>query len=447
MKFRHHHMILSGLLVLVLRLPVSACPELSFPGSAQPGDPVTPFAYSLKIEPAVMHVRLVYTPVMPDSSSFQYGNLFYGGMTDLLKGMKNLTASVPLRLDTANRIITVFHRNQQPVTISWDITDTHRPEQKVVGEMFRPILTDQYFFSLSHTLFLKPLLEKKLADSLWMSVRLDNDPAFPMFFSFAPEIQSGGIARVKLDEGMDALVTGASDLCLVKRKLEGVCNYIVLRISEKNQYDLPLFLNFFDRYMAAMTNFWGKPRGDYYSLVASPFLDITYHDISGTAYHAGFHVKYSGDTLLSGETRIMTIAHEIMHRYIGAGVVSMGENQQWFDEGFTDYTTWYLLTQSGIMPREKLPEWIGKTYGELAENPFRDTPNDSVMVHFWENHSYEKLPCGACSQLTWTRAHKWGNRGSDRTFRDFMHKLNAMADQKKDILTPDDFLFIASVSA
>ncbi len=43
--------------------------------------------YHLEIEPGVMHVSLSYIPVIADSTTFKYGNEFYGGMKDLLKSL------------------------------------------------------------------------------------------------------------------------------------------------------------------------------------------------------------------------------------------------------------------------------------------------------------------------------------------------------------------------
>ena len=325
------------------------------------------FNYTLDIEPNVMHVDMTYSPVVKDSTTFQYGIEFMGGMKNLLESLVNLRSSAEFKIDSSSRKITFYHPDNKPLQIEYDIIDTHKPEQRVVGEMFRPIITDGYFFSLSHTLFLDPDIDKKLEEELMMSATLADNPAFPMYFTFAPELKPGETRTIKLSEGMDALVTGAKDLHIEKKVMAGITNYIVLRINENNSENLTRFMNYFNTYLPAMNDFWGNLNGTYYSLIASPFLDIDYHNISGTAFNGGFHVKYSGDKILANEEVVNTISHEIMHRYIGAGYVSLGEGNQWFDEGFTDYTTWYLLSKSGIMPQDKLQETINDTYKSLSE--------------------------------------------------------------------------------
>ncbi len=311
--------------------------------------------------------------------------------------------------------------------------------------MFRPIITGNYFFSLSHTLFLNPEIDEKLKDSIMMSVTLNKNPCFPMFLSFAPELQPGETATIKLSVGMDALVTGASDLHIEKSEMAGIKNYVVLRINNKNSDNLSRFMNYFDSYLPAMTSFWGNLNGTYYSLIASPFLDFDYHNISGTSFNGGFHVKYSGNVILANDEAIYTISHEIMHRYIGSGCVSMGNNNQWFDEGFTDYTTWYLLSKSGIMSPEKLQETVRDTYEKLSANPVRNIPNKEIMEHFWESHDYEKLPYnrGALFAAYISKRITEQSNGT-KTYRDFMRSLKTVAEQKKEPLSLDDFIDAAS---
>ncbi|MDD4604292.1 MAG: M1 family aminopeptidase [Bacteroidales bacterium] len=408
------------------------------------GIPVS-FLYKLKIEPGIMHVNLEYTPILSDSTTFKYGNVFYGGMKDLLNSMVNIHSSAQFKIDSAGSRITFYYHEKTPVKISYDIVDTHKPEHKVVGEMFRPIITNDYFFSLSHTLFLTPDIDEKLNDRLLMSVTLQKKPAFPMYFSFAPEMKPGQTVTLKLSDGLDALITGATDLHIEKREMAGIKNYIVLRINKNNSYNLKRFMDYFDTFLPAMTNFWGNLNGSYYTLVASSFLDIKYHDISGTAFNSGFHVKFSGDTILVNETVLITISHEIMHRYIGTGCVAIDDNNQWFNEGFTDYTTWYLLSQCGDITADRFNQLVKETFEQLSVNPVRNTPNDEIMKHFWENHNYEKLPYnrGALFAAYIDKRITELSNGT-ATFRDFMRSLKTLAEEKKKLLTVDDFISTAS---
>ncbi|UZR96643.1 M1 family aminopeptidase [Chondrinema litorale] len=401
-------------------------------------------AYRCKIEPNVMHTTLSYSPIETDSTTFKYGNLYYGGMKDLMKSFVNLKASVPFKIDTVNSNVIFYHPDNQKIEINYDIIDTHTPEQKVIGEMFRPIISDSYFFSLSHTLFLKPETDKE-EKSIIMSVTLEKNPAFPMYFTFAPELKPGKTVKLNLEEGMDALVCGATDLHIETRELDGIKNYIVLRIREDNKYNLDRFMNYFDAFIPAMNDFWGNLEGDYYSLIASPFLDIDYHDISGTAFNNGFHVKYSGDTILANNEVVSTISHEIMHRFIGAGTVSLGTEHQWFDEGFNDYTTWYLLAKSGITTQEDFKNSIEQTYKELADNPVNNTPNSEVMKRFWEGKYYKHLPYqrGAMFAAYLDKRITDLSNGT-KSFQDFMSRLKATSEQKEALLTVDDFITVAS---
>ncbi|MBT34574.1 MAG: hypothetical protein CMO01_33345 [Thalassobius sp.] len=401
-------------------------------------------AYRFKIEPNVMHTTLTYTPIATDSTVFKYGNEFYGGMKDLMKSMVNLESTVTYKIDSTSSHVTFYHPKNKSFEIKYDIIDTHTPEQRVVGEMFRPIITDNYFFSLSHTLFLKPETDKENKD-ISMSVTLEKKPAFPMYFSIDPEMKPGKAVNLTLEEGMNALACGATDLHIETRELDGIKNYIVLRIRKDNKYNLDRFMNYFDAFIPAMNDFWGNLEGDYYSLIASPFLDIDYHDISGTAFNNGFHVKYSGDTILANNEVVSTISHEIMHRFIGAGTVSLGTEHQWFDEGFNDYTTWYLLAKSGITTQEDFKNSIEQTYQELTDNPVNNTPNSEVMKRFWEGKYYKHLPYqrGAMFAAYLDKRITELSNGS-KSFQDFMRRLKSTSEQKDALLTEDDFITVAA---
>lgn len=391
-----------------------------------------------------MHTTLTYTPIATDSTVFKYGNEFYGGMKDLMKSMVNLESTVTYKIDSTSSHVTFYHPKNKSFEIKYDIIDTHTPEQRVVGEMFRPIITDNYFFSLSHTLFLKPETDKENKD-ISMSVTLEKKPAFPMYFSIDPEMKPGKAVNLTLEEGMNALACGATDLHIETRELDGIKNYIVLRIRKDNKYNLDRFMNYFDAFIPAMNDFWGNLEGDYYSLIASPFLDIDYHDISGTAFNNGFHVKYSGDTILANNEVVSTISHEIMHRFIGAGTVSLGTEHQWFDEGFNDYTTWYLLAKSGITTQEDFKNSIEQTYQELTDNPVNNTPNSEVMKRFWEGKYYKHLPYqrGAMFAAYLDKRITELSNGS-KSFQDFMRRLKSTSEQKDALLTEDDFITVAA---
>jgi predicted metalloprotease with PDZ domain len=401
-------------------------------------------AYSFDIEPDTMHVQLRYTPVSPDTITFQYGNLYYGGMTDLMNGLVNLTSSVPFTIDSVKSRMTFSFPEAEPILISYDIIDTHTPAMRVRGEMFRPILTSNYFFSLSHSLFLDPLMSKETKDTVQMSITLEPKPMMPMYFSCAPALKPGKTITISLKDGMDALVTGATDLQIENYNLGGISNYIVLRVNEKNQYNQERFRKYIDAFLPAMNEFWGNLEGEYYSLIAAPFVDIDYHNISGTSFQNGFHVKYSGDTILANEEVVLTISHEIMHRYIGSGAVTMSDEHQWFNEGFTDYTTWYLASQCGVVPAQRLAEKVRETYTQLATSPVRNTPNADIRRHFWEGKDYERLPYQRGALFAAYLDKQISKAGDKSGFRNFMRMLKTRGESQEKLLTPADLVEVAS---
>lgn len=384
--------------------------------------------YELNLEPDTMHVRMTYVPVFSDSTVLHYGNPFFGGMKDQVNSLVNLESSVDFKVDTANSEVVVFYEDEKKVHLSYDIVDTHLPEHRVVGEMFRAIITDDYFFSLSNTLFLYPDVADSLQEQLKMSVTSAKSPPFPMYYSFAPDLIPEQTVEISWKKGLNSLVMGASDMQIEKRVFGDIVNYIVLCVDDEHIYNRQRFLTYFDAFMAAMNNFWGEIEGDHYSLIAAPFVDIDYHKVSGTAFQDGFHVKYSGDTVLLDEEVVMTVSHEIMHRFIGAGDVSLGEENQWFDEGFTEYNTWYLSSKCGLISEERYQNKIQETYQQLSENPHKDLPNSEVMKHFWEGKDYERLPYQRGALYAAYLHHQMEVLKQDSlVFQQFMRGLNVAA--------------------
>lgn len=396
--------------------------------------------YQLEMVPDTIRVQMTYIPQEKDSSVLEYGSPFFGSMKDQMRSVIHLQMKQAYRIDSMAAQVIVYHDDAMPLEISYELIDTHLPRHRVVGEMFRLLINETYFFSLTNTLFLHPMVPDSVQDQHLMEVKAIPHPLYPFYYSFAPELRPGEDAVVSWKKGLNALVMGASDLRLEKRMDGGISNYVVLRIQEKNSYNLDRFMTYTDAFLPAMTDFWGELNGDHYSLIAAPFVDIDYHKISGTAFQDGFHVKYSGDTVLVDEEVVSTISHEIMHRYIGAGSVSMGEQHQWFDEGFTDFTTWYVLMKCGLISESQFYQKIRVTYEELQANPQNQLPNSEVMKHFWEGKDFENLPYqrGALFAAYLQQQLSVPEVSEDR-YRQLMRDLKAIS-QEKGSLEPTDLL-------
>ena len=394
-------------------------------------------SYTLRAEQGRLHIAVEYPNTESRPMKFIYGDVYYGGMKDLMRGFHMVSCSVPFEIDSLESALICLPKSAQTIKIEYYITDTHLAEQKVRGEMFRPILTKDYLFSLSHSLFIRPEnLDKN--EGRMASFKLAPSQVMPIFCSFAPSLQKGGRVDLPYKIMMDALIMGAVDLHVEEKIMCGIANYLVLRVPSADHYNFKRFDGYIEAFMPSMEAFWGSFPGEFYSLIAAPFVDIAYHDVSGTAFYNGFHIKYSGDTVLANGTVVNVVSHEIMHRFIGAGSVSMGEVHQWFDEGFTDFTTWLILKNAGLIDEKRFFALIRETHKNLQNNPANHISNGEIQDHFWDNHDYEKLPYQRGALFA---AYLYKKMGQEN-YQSLMRSLRKNTESKQSNLLPEEFIIL-----
>ena len=401
--------------------------------------------YRFRLDSAALHVTLNYTPVEPDSTLFVYGDLGFGGQTDIFNGIKNLRVSAPgtIKVDTleGSGAIHVYYPGNTPITISYDVTDTHTPEQKVRGEMFRPLIQKDYFYAHEVSIFLIPMFRETDKNNVTQSLQWEKPLPYPIYFTLDPENRGDKIYTGIYKDFQSTLFTGAANLTIDQVNLGNIKNFIVLRIDDSTAYNRPAMKEYFEEYVTALHRFWNNYDGEYYSLVVQPFLDIDYHNSSGIAFHDGFIMKHNNDTILTDYGRIATLSHEISHHFTGHSV-SLGPNEQWFDEGFTDYTTYYLLTAIGMFPPEQYTHEINRILRSLHTSELRNTPNDDIRKNFWKLGDYAWLPYWRGTQFAlWLDNKIVTSSDGKYSIRDLLRAcLDAARNKNWEHLTREDFI-------
>jgi predicted metalloprotease with PDZ domain len=338
----------------------------------------------------VLHVTLQYSPYEDDSTVFTYGEPLFGGQTDILKGLSSIKIALPgsIRIDTANRIFTVYYPQRQTVSIDYYISDTHAASQGVRGELFRPIVQKDYFYSHGINLFLNPVFRKKDTKAT-VSIRWVQPPAFPVFYGFDPENKGKITFYGRLEDVLYSLITGASNQHVYQLGIQHSKSYIVLRESDTDPFKKSLVENYFKHYYKGIREFWNDSDSGNFSLILHPFLKVN-HNISGVAFSNGFIGKYKADTVFNSE-QVFTISHEIGHHWLGH-ILSMDTKHQWFDEGFNDYTTGYNLVVTHLYTSHKFLDEMNTVFQKHYSSAIKNCPNDSVFLNYWKMGDYNKLP-------------------------------------------------------
>jgi predicted metalloprotease with PDZ domain len=340
-----------------------------------------------------LHVTLSYAPLRRDVTTFTYGEPRFGGQADIFDSLANIQASPPARLsvDAATRTITVEHPGDGPVTIEYDVRESHMAEQGMKGELFRPMIRADYFYCHGINLFLRMDLRPQ-GRIIRQSVAWAKRPRFPLYYPFDPENRGERPALWDDDAALLSPLTGSDDLSVDRIAVGRSPAYLVLRINRRNDFNRKLILDYFARYYAALRRFWRDDGDRPFSLMLQPFLEAR-HDIGGMAFGSGFLSKYApvSDTILTPD-RVFNLSHEIGHYWLGSGGLHMGMDHQWFSEGFNDFVTYAVLLAARFSLPRSFVHALDVVFGKLYASPVRNTPNADVFRNYWTMGDYNKLP-------------------------------------------------------
>lgn len=390
-----------------------------------------------------LSVDLYYRPLQADSTSFTYGVLEFGGQRDIFRGIKDLRADAPARLvpDTAHRRMTVWYGRDSTVHIHYLVVDS-RTADNTRNQLFRPMLTSDYFFVHGLNLFLKPVTCVN-DRAINVAISWQQPPPFPFFFSFDPDNDGTHPSLTSFDSIFYRPITGAADLLIKKFSAASGQNYLVLRSTGLGAATQDAIAAFYLSYNAKMRAFWRDKRVIRYSLILQPFINVR-HDMSGISFGNGFIGKYTApDSLIIGERRLV-LAHEIGHYYLSGIKGHAGDNNegQWFDEGFNDYCTWFNLVSAGMMKADEFTKVVNDVFHHLYNSPIRNTPNNKIFENFWLLGDYSKLPYWRGSVFAFYLDNRISRATAGRySLRDCMLDLQELVrDRSNNEFSDDEFI-------
>ena len=393
-----------------------------------------------------VHVKLIFRPLETDSVKFTYGEPMYGGQTDIIKGFTGLKVTGgKMKFKPDTREIILYYMDSKPVTVEYDITDTHTTEMGTRGELFRPLIFDDYFYCHGINLFLNPLFRDKNIKAT-QSVNWEKLPEFRLFQAYDPGNDGTTVSTGNQADFKYKLVTGAKDMTIEKIKVNGTENYLVLRISKEKEFNLKEISGYFKKFYTAIRGFWQDTTTQSYSLILQPFLAVD-HSISGMSFGSGFLGKYSykADSILNPE-RIFVLSHEIGHHWFG-GRIGTEEKDQWFEEGFNDYLTFYSLMMTGYMTPPEFEKKFNSVLRSYYSSHVKNQPNDSVWKNYWKMGDYNRLPYWRGSIFAFYLDNKirLASKG-DKCFHDLCLSILEFCKTKGEDykFSEDDFIEIAS---
>ncbi|MCF2576866.1 hypothetical protein I6E18_11985 [Phocaeicola barnesiae] len=346
----------------------------------------TDFDYHLDWGGDRIHVTLHYTLPNPGDTILHYGNLDYGGQTDIFGCIKNLRAKgADITADSIHRTVTLHNIQEKEICLTYDIVS--RLPNKGLNcpmEMFRPNISENFIYCHGINLFLR--LPDNETKSYTQRVSWGKRPAFPVFSLYHAGNSYATVSRMAKDF-QNTIIVGDKELFVDTLLIGGIPNYVVTAPRKNIDYNRSAIAEYFKKFYTGIIRFWEEEHPSPYSLIVYPFEKIPF-EASGIGLDHGFCARYNpkADTILT-DNRIDLFSHEIGHNWISADM-----DNQWFGEGFNELQTMYMVVATGLKPIDSFVDYLNKSLASLHHSPARNLPNDSIRIRFWELGDYSWIP-------------------------------------------------------
>ncbi|MEH6682844.1 MAG: hypothetical protein V7724_20050 [Sediminicola sp.] len=395
-------------------------------------------------------VELTYNAAQKDSTVFIFGDPDFGGQNDIFNVIKNIRVTEPetLRIDKANRGITIYHNGAGNHRLTYEIDGSvpaDRPTTASQTELFRPVIT-KGMLTLVNVQF---ALEVTDESNPLVSFRWRNYPESYTYFNSVHPSQKN--PSKKLTDYYDKLsqkvyfVMGAK-IDVKEYNIMGIPYYCVTTREDTYGNDLQGSLSpFFESYFPSIHKFWNDTDFPYYFLSVTA-LQNNQVEIGGGGFgiNNGFVMKLGKKF---GTWEKYVTAHETAHTWVGLKMELGKESfdHQWFGEGFNDYTTLINLANSKIFGKEDFLHYLNEeNLKQHYESEIKGVHNDSIAAKYWTDYAnYGKLPYrrGLIYAFYLDNQIRQASDGKF-TLRNMLLDLYALRKSKKDdaIVTVDDFI-------
>ncbi len=151
------------------------------------------------------------------------------------------------------------------------------------------------------------------------------------------------------------------------------------------------FLRLVESIIQSQRDFWNDHSDPHYLITVLP-IDRE-NSYSGVVLTNSFNLILGK---MEGMLEILTdlISHEYFHNWNGKKISSSEPegSMYWFSEGFTDYYSFKLNYQYGLLEKSEYVGKLNTLLGEYYSSPVLQKGNDGIKNHFWEDPSYRRLP-------------------------------------------------------
>ncbi len=395
------------------------------------------YTVSADTSPAAVHVVLTLKGSKTGQTVLQLPD-DWASETKLFRAVRRFAVSggkalVQTVTDSAQR--TVHHAPGADLTVSYDL------QQDWVGPVtypqnFRAVIQPAFFQFTGYSLLVLP----KLPDSQKVSLVLDWS-GLPAGWAVGNSFHAGnrryqGVTRLK---DLRNSVFTAGDFRLQKQLVDGKPVHVAIR-GRDWQFGDTLLQQRVAAIIAMERRFWNDRTEPYYFVSLIPFDGRG--SANGSALHQTFMLAMTPDQTLDD----WLLAHEYFHRWNGTLIELHGDIEQehaWLSEGFTEYYTYKLLLEDGLISPERYLRKANEIIAAYYQSPVRNKDRKTVGASFW-SAGYKDLPYkqGFVYALFLDNVIR-ETSGGRQSLDSVMHDLYALS-KTQDSLREADFTRLAS---
>ena len=250
---------------------------------------------------------------------------------------------------------------------------------------FRPVINADYFYFEGYSGLVYP----GLADTAHIHCRLSyegfskDDFIGNSFYANATE----GKFTVSQENLLNAVFCAGK----FRSKTTKVAGHrIVVALTGKLAFSDDTAFSSITNIIRAERRFWNDKGPDYYFTLFLPLYDQG--NTGGTAHYHAFSLFQSVGLDLKSNLLPM-IAHEYFHNWLGLGLKmpEPDEPYKWFSEGFTEYYSFKILFQTGLISKD---EFLSRINGYLKDyylSPYFNMAAQKLIGRYWESSELKLL--------------------------------------------------------
>jgi predicted metalloprotease with PDZ domain len=314
----------------------------------------------------------------------------WAGQTALYNAIQSISVSGKKAVlsdgeDGSQRII--HHKPNTQLTVSYTLKQDFRGEL-VYPKNFRAVIQPEYFQFTGYSLLVHPEMDPGTI----VTVRLDWS-GLPADWNIGNSLHANSRTykgKLQLGDFQNAVFV-AGDFRPYQTQIKGKPVFVAMR-GEGWQFSDSAFVERVNTIVSMERTFWSDFSEPYYFVSLIPFGGDSGYN--GTSLHQAFMLAMTPAMPFENSLEVL-MAHEYFHHWNGTRIVLkevVPQENSWFSEGFTEYYTYLLLYENGILSYEQYVAQANKMISDYYLSPVRNEDKTTHGTHYWSSSDYQQIP-------------------------------------------------------